>query len=679
MDDSDDAHDSYLVRLPRRLVVRALMVMTAGVFLLVVLLLVFAIGPRLAQDGTDSGSEPFCCPTEGHWIAAVVNDSVNPCEDLYSYICTPAVTSGIDNSASLMKSLEAMITTAATQRSSSSAYSLSKSRAGTFLQKLYTACVVTTARETQRDENGRKISSLSSQMAAAIWDSLSELLSHLNSTNLLTYLLITNLRYHIRSVVEIDYTGWDATFHFNHNALDWDSEVHLVCEECVAASLLAYRQHVNVSGVADGDFQEAANCTLVTFDHVSAFATHLHRLYSERKIVEHFVMANASQFWPAEDIIKAFQALPWLDSGAYVKVESLAFLQTVALRRELTQRENWAVGAVYLIAHTISRAYMDLTPEAVKEIHCLHLTTGLKHLVSTAYWELYRTPEKEAVITDIYRSVLDAVTLDVLRHIVSSEDEEARMRLSNLMDNVTLVIATITTGRVGEIPEVTSGNYARSLLTARSFEFESWKDRMTLGLPSWFTEEEPVLYARDRLYLDVPASFYSFVRVSKRSSPLNMAVLGVRLAEILWRVALLEEWAGEARATVEALLHCFGDAACSGGHGHLVGVDEHAIAVHLAAETLALQSVMKAALVQDWHTVLHIVDGGHDGGMEASFPRLSHAQFFFLEEAQSRCPRRKAKGPDPKCFNLPAANVPEFERAFKCPRKQSKPIACVEL
>ncbi|KAL3212203.1 hypothetical protein MRX96_036083 [Rhipicephalus microplus] len=123
--------------------------MMAGVFLLIVLLLVFAIRPRLAPVGTGLEPGPFCCSTEGYCIGAVVNDLVYPCDDLSPYIYNAAVTTGKYNFAPLSKSLEAMITTAATSRRSSSANSLSKSRAGTFLQKLYATCLVATATKTR--------------------------------------------------------------------------------------------------------------------------------------------------------------------------------------------------------------------------------------------------------------------------------------------------------------------------------------------------------------------------------------------------------------------------------------------------------------------------------------------------------------------------------------------------
>ncbi|KAL3212201.1 hypothetical protein MRX96_036081 [Rhipicephalus microplus] len=105
-------------------------------------------------------------------------------------------------------------------------------------------------------------------------------------------------------------------------------------------------------------------------------------------------------------------------------------------------------------------------------------------------------------------------------------------------------------------------------------------------------------------------------------------------------------------------------------------MDKDSVVVHLAAKTIARRSVSKAKLVQDQHTVLQVAKGGRYGSPEASFPRLSHAQFF-LEEVQRHCPQRNIKRSDAKCFNLPAGHVPNFESAFKCARKESKLKACV--
>ncbi|KAL3212202.1 hypothetical protein MRX96_036082 [Rhipicephalus microplus] len=74
---------------------------------------------------------------------------------------------------------------------------------------------------------------------------------------------------------------------------------------------------------------------------------------------------------------------------------------------------------------------------------------------------------------ELYRSVLNEVTIDASRLVVSSEDKEACMWLSKLMDNVTLATAIMITEKVVEIQEDVTGNFTLGLVATRSFAFKS--------------------------------------------------------------------------------------------------------------------------------------------------------------------------------------------------------------
>ncbi|KAK8766360.1 hypothetical protein V5799_006868 [Amblyomma americanum] len=652
----------------RQLVVRVALAIVAGTFLLAILALGLVLGTRSTVRTLQS--PPLCCPSEGRHLVAIVNDRFRPCDNLYAYVCTDVAKNGSGRSQTHLKNLREMIAglaTAPTERFASTPAPLNSSRAGMFLQGLYSSCMASTAAKPHRDQEGRDVPVHFAQMAEALWDVGKELLAALSEPNLLAFLLMTNLRYQIQSVVDVEYISSDETLIFYHEALQLGDEVHLVCPECVAAALMAYNRHGGRSRqVTDGASQEEANSSRLTFDDLGSFAERLHSLYPEKRVVKRFVMANVSELWPAEQFAKALTILSWVNSLADVGIESFAPHQLVILRREITDRKNWAVGAVYLVAHTAGRALLAFPPVlGAKFAHeaCITLTTAMKALVSAVHWDLYGSPEKDQVVADVYRSVLDAVVLDATSALlVDGAGEETYHQLRTLLDNITLLTAETTNVDVAQVPQATPAEFARNMLLGRAFQFEARKKRQGLGLPDSMSEVDPVIHTGRRFRLEVPASFYRFVRVAKSSSLINSAVLGVRLAKILWSVVLRHDWDKALLDNVEQTVHCFAEVVRreSGAlPGQLSGNYQETI--KLAAASLALRTVVQTMSQEDWYLARHVdSDGTHPR-------RLSHAQFFFMLQAYFRCHVENGRFYE-DCVNVPAAYAPEFERAFQCER-----------
>ncbi|KAK8767805.1 hypothetical protein V5799_005414 [Amblyomma americanum] len=463
-----------------------------------------------------SWSPSFCCPSAGRQLVAIVNDTVRPCDNLYAYVCAGVVRNGTGKSEMLLRNLEEMILglpAAPAGRFASSASSLTSSKAGMFLQGLYSSCLAASNAKPHRDQDGHDVPSRFFQMAAALWAITSKLLAQLNEPNLLAFLFMINLRYQIRSVVEIQYLSSTATLLFYHDALELNTEMHLECVECVAAALMAYNRNGETSRqVSDGSSQRELNSSRLTFDDVGGFAERLHSLYSKRRAVERFVMTNISQLWPAEQFVKALSILSWVDSPADVSVESFAPHQLVILRREITDSNNWAVGAVYLVAHTVARSYLTIpSVRGTDYAHpaCMELTTDMTALVNTAHWDLYGSPEKEKIVADMYRSVVDAVAFEASSGLLVSEaGREAHRPIRSLISSITLLTAEASSVDAAEVPKATTVDFTGNLLLGRSFQFEARKKRHRLGLPGSASKLVPVLHTGRRLYLEVPASFY---------------------------------------------------------------------------------------------------------------------------------------------------------------------------
>ncbi|KAK8763994.1 hypothetical protein V5799_033397 [Amblyomma americanum] len=381
---------------------------------------------------------------------------------------------------------------------------LSRSGAVMFLRELYSSCEITLIAKPKRDSKGRKVHLYYAQMAAALLDEEKHFLAHLTTKNLLAFLLTSSLKYRIHSVVAIDYKSSDeTTLLVDHDVLSWNTYNF---PECVSAALTAHSRNKTRS-----DYQQGASFTPPTLEDVRKFSTRLHELYPYVLKTERFVSANMSRLWPAETFAEALRTLPWIDSGGVINILSRSAEQIAVFVREITERKNWEVGAVYLVAHMVARAYLDV-PDIVSEQNvrpvCLKFVTRLQHTVNTAYWDLYGTPEKQLAIVKSFNSVRDVVAFEAASSLVSNEDQEADRKLSNLTSTLTLTTAASRNIRVGEIPAAVPANFGRNLLLGLASEFKVRRNRASLGLPLDLSEESPVLHTSRRLYLEVPASFY---------------------------------------------------------------------------------------------------------------------------------------------------------------------------
>ncbi|KAK8763993.1 hypothetical protein V5799_033394, partial [Amblyomma americanum] len=314
----NDNRDRLLFRFSRPMVVRAVILLVATTLLLVILALALVV--RRTSAESSSRPLPFCCPYEGNQLTAIVNDTMKPCNNLYAHVCAAVIQNGSGKSEMLLRNLQEMIAglpVTPADRFASSPSVLTDSRAGVFLQGLYSSCVAASKAKPHQDQDGRNVPAHFVQMAAALWDIGRELLANLTEPNFLVFLFIMNLKYQIRSVVEIQYSSSDGTLLFYHDALKLSSEMHLVCRECVAAAVNAYNRTEGTSRPANGGgHQQQVNTSYLMFSHVAEFAENLHMLYPERGVVERFVIANISQLWPTEQFAKALSILSWVNSVA---------------------------------------------------------------------------------------------------------------------------------------------------------------------------------------------------------------------------------------------------------------------------------------------------------------------------------------------------------------------------
>ncbi|XP_077520076.1 uncharacterized protein LOC144129889 [Amblyomma americanum] len=596
---------------------------------------------------------------------------MKPCNNLYAHVCAAVIQNGSGKSEMLLRNLQEMIAglpVTPADRFASSPSVLTDSRAGVFLQGLYSSCVAASKAKPHQDQDGRNVPAHFVQMAAALWDIGRELLANLTEPNFLVFLFIMNLKYQIRSVVEIHYSSSDGTLLFYHDALKLSSEMHLVCRECVAAAVNAYNRTEGTSRPPNGGgHQQQVNTSCLMFSHVAEFAENLHMLYPERSVVERFVIANISQLWPTEQFAKALSILSWVNSVADVSVESFGVAQLVILRQKITDRSNWLVGAVYLVAHTIARAYLTipsfLDAQNAHQV-CMEVATDMTALVNAAHWDLYGSPEKEHLVADMYESVLSAVALEASSGLlVTDAPHKTNHSLQNFVAGITLLTAEATNADAARVPNATAANFAGNVLLGRLFQFHVREKRQRLGLPKSFNKMDPTLHTGRRLYLEVPASLYRFLRFAESPNPINIAVLGVPLAELLWTAVLRHDWDNATQGNVEWITHCFAESFTRDSDELPGSVHNYEAAVRVSAASLALRTVIRSMNQEDWYTLRDI------DSKKTHARRLSHAQLFFLLQAYFKCLSEVSKA-DEDYVNVPAAYAPEFESAFRCPRTE---------
>ncbi|KAH7953964.1 hypothetical protein HPB49_014623 [Dermacentor silvarum] len=601
---------------------------------LLAIAVVLAIKAVLQLGGPDSddGGSHFCCAEEVKALVKYVNATLDPCDSFFEFVCSNVAQQG-----GLPKGFSPLIALSPEfERNAAVAPNTTRSQAGAFLRSLFDSCL-----NSGSDENA-----VVGKLAAFLVSAGGTYLRHAGTTNALAFLLLSNLKYRIPSVVSITLTGHGAISITHNTGYDFNDSKF---QQCLNGSLAKFNHYAEKN---------------VRVEEVSAFAKTLHARYPAEVRTGHYSGANLSALFQKWNLMAALNIIS-IGLDYLTEVDVIGTVQVDALFGALSRSpENGTTGAsaAYLLACSVYGALAELAwPSVHSKSNRLAFCTRQMDLIprvrDAMYSDEYVTPAKKLQVTRVINAVIETIKSDCASS--SLFDSTDTGRLQSLFDSMSLVVPGETARP--DIREASmKESFLEKLLEGRAYEFQAQLAMARLGLPVRNSRVNNSERARPYLLLHkgasvlvYPAAFALFRDDAAHTDAFNTPIIPWALAESTWRFILTETtmWSQRAKLRIEELVNCFRDrymATPSGGQGTLGDVDTVAV-------SLGLSTVLRSFSERLWYKV----------EAAGSFWSLSHSQFFYMRETFYRCP----DGSDPasrRYVDVPLRHDKDFSRTFQC-------------
>ncbi|KAH6932686.1 hypothetical protein HPB50_008731 [Hyalomma asiaticum] len=612
-------------------------------FVVVTVSLSLLLTRRLSRlrRATVPGEQAFCCPEDAREMSSVVNASISPCRDFNGRVCNTVIEFRLWKRATQQAELERIMITGFFP---SGAH---KGEAGRFLTAYYKSCVETLPRR----------QSFVRGLAAALTRATRQLLTTPDSRNAFLYAMLVPLKYGIASVFDVE---------FNPSGSYLAMRVILRCEagsdypDIVDASVDALADVANVS-VTPQEVHEltARVCSRIAAMPVRAFFSKQYRFASDD------ADAFNQTVWDVTDLRFALRTLGYL-----VNSETSILVHHVQEVRAIFDVYGARGGgghlggkAALLLSQSVEDGMWQFydTPNGswpgVFDV-CTQSVRLIGNIWAKFVAELKGHPGKLDRMRAIFKRVKDAVHRDVSSSPVF-EAEEAQ-NVAHFFDDVSLETPWTDAGLLAvAVPEPTHV-FTEDLLKARAYNFQVYRARFRIS-----GGDRPIdrLFYVGHRYMFLSAAMCDFVRVgSGPSSEIpNMAVLGMLVAESIWRMVLSDqEWTLSTRSSIRRLFKCYVD-----NYGNDTNNWSYLTSV---SRTLGLTSVLNAFDRSDWNTLR----------AAWSLLSMSHGELFYSLVAYYRCPY-EATADVMRTANAPFAFSEDFARVFHCGSDSPmvKPQRCI--
>ncbi|KAH7967965.1 hypothetical protein HPB52_004406 [Rhipicephalus sanguineus] len=582
---------------------------------------------KLGTPESNDSSSRFCCADEVKTILKYVNATLDPCDSFFEFVCSNVAQRDPSKTFSPPLALRPEF-----ERNGIAGLNTPRSKAGAFLRSLFDSCL-----NFGSDENA-----VIGKLAAFLVSVGGAYLRHAGTTNALAFLLLSNLKYGIPSVVSIKLKGHGAISIVHNTLYDLNDSKF---QRCLKDSLAKFNNYAENN---------------VSVAEVTAFAKTLHARYPADVRTERFSGANLSALYQKWNPMAALNIIP-VGLRYITEVDLNGTVQIDYLFESLGSPEKGTsdAGAAYILACSVYKALVEL---ALPSVHsksnrlafCTRQIDLLPRVRDAVYSDEFVTPAKKLQATRVINAVIETIKSDC--DSSSLFDSIDAGLLQSLFDSMSLVVPGETAR-----PEIAEASLKESfierLFQGRAYEFEAQLAMARLGLPVTHTS------GRGRSYLLLhngvsilvfPAAFALFRDDAAHTDVFNTPVIPWALAESTWRFILAETsaWSQGAKLRIEKLVNCFRDRyvmnATSIGDGTLSSVDT-------VAASLGLSSVLRSFSERLWYKV----------EVAESFWSLSHSQYFYMRETFYRCP----VGSDPagrKYVDVPLRQNKDFSRTFQC-------------
>ncbi|KAL3207246.1 hypothetical protein MRX96_039745 [Rhipicephalus microplus] len=580
------------------------------------------------------GRSAFCCPSDVQTLALYANASVDPCQSFFDFVCSNIVaqrsrttrpTASYSTSAlpfRLNPSFELDVLMAANG---------SRSEVSTFLRSFFDSCLNT-------DTNAQ---SIINEVGEALVQIAGDHLRDMRPVSAVAYLLLTNIKYGIPSVVLVVFKELDEIL-FAQNRREGCQTSDNTLEACVNFSVAKLNQM----------FKKATKPNEVT-----AYATSAEKVYQKDAVLESYAGANTTELLKRWHVTTALKAIS-IGLNETTRVDIIGTRGIDALFGMLsTSSGDPAAG--YFLASSTCNLIMDLQWDSAlssKKDFCMNLVDLTPNVRNAMYAVEFITPERSQQVTRVVNAIIKTIKSEcTLSSIFRAEDVSL---LKTFFDSMTLVLP-----QMSSLSSIAGIHFAQSfvqkLLRGRASEHETRLGLAQRGFP-FESVGAPV---RDYNYVAlqngdtivISPVLYSFMRLDPTHTDIfNTPVIAQALAESIWTFVLRDSellWSRAARAGIEGLVNCFQDRYLMAVKTLGTREDE----LEVVAASLALSSVGKSFEERDWYKV------------EPAWPHwsMSHSRFFYMREAFYRCPMySRPAGKD--IVDVPLMYDQAFSRAFQC-------------
>ncbi|KAH7945314.1 hypothetical protein HPB49_009489 [Dermacentor silvarum] len=617
---------------------RALFAECAGaVFVLIIVVIVLisvyiSVRQRRKKPPSDTEIHSFCCPDEVKEIARQLNTSVDPCDDFFAYVCSSSIELNSSKNTVLDFRLKSAIITGTMPNN------VRTTNAARFLNSFYQTCVTVSHRE-----------SLATSLSSALLQEEGDLLNQVDSRMAMIFIMTASFRYSIRSVLTVEYQR-------TRRAL---LGIKAICDP--DARSLDY-----LNATVDA-LKRTTNSTATTTGTAKLAATLCEQFKEGHGQNAIYYLSNGStdfsrEIWNIDDIKAGVNAQDFTLDVKFIKVQGVKEIHL--LYGIFTNCTNGDTKAAYLLWHAVARGMEQISskgapfsPQVAES--CAQNAFKLFELRQLLKAEILTTLDKDAAVRKIFALIKNSVHEQFKRIVTAAEDAEKR---DQFFENVRLVTPMEESRASVPVPKATQ-NFAENFLKGRRFNHE-----VNIARRSKFSARTSPRKYRDFIFLEdryilLSPVMYDFIRTGPNSLLPNMAILGHRLAESLWSMALLiVKWKSKTKNKIMYFIACF----------YAAYLDNAKITrkYHALCTSLGLSTVRSALNWTHWYPMQHAW----------SLWTLSHAQLFYMLNTYYRCPKENS----PQMYaeiNVPIMYVQDFAKAFSCSKNASltKAWECLDL
>ncbi|KAK8756577.1 hypothetical protein V5799_000722 [Amblyomma americanum] len=581
----------------------------------------------------DTGGSHFCCPGEVAELVRYVNATLEPCDSFFEFVCSNTAWRKMGNVSSTLPS--PLGSNPGMKPSVILTPSGSRSQVSAFLRSMFDSCL----------HSGADQNVVVGKLAAFLVSTCGVYLRDGGTTNLLSYFLLSNLKYSIPSLVAVTLKGHSAISISLKPQLDFTDHRF---QHCLKNSVEKLNNFA-------GKYVKVAE--------VTSFASSLQSLYPAGVKVQHYTGLNLSALMQKWDIKKALEVTSiGLKYLTEVSVNGTDQIDALFDALSSTKKGVSDAGASYLLACSVYNGLVELAWPTVHSqsnrlIFCTRQIELMPSIRDIMYTDEFIMPDKKLQVTRVVNSVIEAIQTDPLVSSIFSGTD--RTHLETFFAGMALVMPWESARPAVRETSLTQSFLTR-ILEGRAYEFEAQLNLARWGLP--FASSAVERSAGSGRYLSlhkgtnilISPVVYAFIRNdAAHTDVFNTPVIPWSLAESIWRFILTETglWSDKARLRIKELIGCFREQYLVRGTSGLSTFAE----VDIVAASLGLSSVLKSFSEPLWLKV----------EATGSFWSLSHSQYFYIRETFYRCPVSSDQA-SRSYVNVPLMHAGTFSRTFQC-------------